>query len=654
MSPLIRFFQANEVIVYSVYGQVFFIMGITIAVHSMQHSRLYMARHLWLLAGFGLTHGMVEWGHVFIPIQASYMPEGFVEGLGLLQFLLLVISFLFLVCFGATLSFRGGGRRLSLAFGLPVAAWSIAITASVVFGDGDLLLAGEVWARYFLAAPACLMTGVGLLKEGGEVEEMGLPHIARFLRLAAISVWVYGLFSGLFTPAYNALSLTQWANQDLFFHIIGLPIPVVRSVAALVMAYGIVRSLDVFRVETDRLLQEARDQKLLVAQRELEALSAIGVAMGQSGEIRSILANGLERVLEILRLERGAVFLTMGHPPAMTPVLCHCDRKARGQGARCHVCLGLAREMQASEERVMLQPLPSGAQGLGIALVAGSGPLGAMTLHTPQPLDLPPEARQLLTSIGTQIGVAVENARLWEEVRRKEATREQLLQRIITAQEEERKRIARELHDETGQALTALVIQLGAAGEALPPRAGRTRLILEQCGQRLRQALDDVRKLISDLRPTLLDDLGLVPALRRHLESVGTIHGLRTRLRAEGLPARLPSHLETALFRIVQEGVTNAVKHAGASELTVTLALEGDQVLARVQDNGRGFDVGGVVATESARGFGLLGIRERVTLLGGTLITHSEPCRGTELVARIPLGEEAKQDGQDDPTVAGG
>lgn len=178
------------------------------------------------------------------------------------------------------------------------------------------------------------------------------------------------------------------------------------------------------------------------------------------------------------------------------------------------------------------------------------------------------------------------------------------LQRIITAQEEERKRIARELHDDTGQVLTALVIQLGAAAEALPPGAERARGFLDQAAMRLKQALQDIRKLISDLRPTLLDDLGLVPALRRYLESTGAGHGMRMRLRTERLPARLPSHLETALFRIVQEGVTNAVKHAEASDVSVVLALEDGHVVARVEDNGRGFDVSKLARPQATEGFG--------------------------------------------------
>lgn len=219
------------------------------------------------------------------------------------------------------------------------------------------------------------------------------------------------------------------------------------------------------------------------------------------------------------------------------------------------------------------------------------------------------------------------------------------LQRIITAQEEERKRIARELHDDTGQVLTALVIQLGAAAEALPPGAERARGFLDQAAMRLKQALQDIRKLISDLRPTLLDDLGLVPALRRYLESTGAGHGMRMRLRTERLPARLPSHLETALFRFVQEGVTNAVKHAEASDVSVVLALEDGHVVARVEDNGRGFDVSKLARPQATEGFGLTGIRERVALLGGTVESRSEPREGTRLVARIPLPGEVAAHG---------
>lgn len=652
MDAWIAFFKANEVIVYSVYGQVFFVMGSAIAVHSMQHSRLHMARYLWLLAGFGLTHGLVEWGHVFIPIQAAYMPAAFVEGLLALQFLLLVVSFAFLLRFGAGLAIRRPGPRVPLAVGLPLVAWALATAATGLTSGNDVLVAGEIWARYLIATPACLLTGYGLLREGASVQAMGLAHIARFLRTAALSVWVYGVFSGLVTPAYDSLP-ARWANQESLFRVLGLPIPVIRSLAALVLAYGIIRSLDVFRVEHDRLLQEAREEKLLVAQRELAALSGVAVAVGQTRDLDSVLDNGLRRVLDILRLDRGAVYITGSELPVVSPVLCTCADAGADNHPGCGWCQRLAEEMLAAREPVVVRDTAHGQQALGIALTAGGATLGAMVLLSPRLLELPPAARQLLTSIGTQIGVTVENARLWAEVQRKKVLREQLLQRIISVQEEERKRIARELHDDTGQVLTALIIQLGAAGEALPAGAERARGILEQVRSALRDALQGIRQLISDLRPTLLDDLGLVPALRRYLESTGSVHGLRLRLQADQLPPRLPPHLETALFRIVQEGVTNAVKHAEASAVNVTLALDDGHVVARVMDNGRGFDVNALAAGQPRPGFGLLGVQERVSLLGGTLVARSAPDLGTELTARIPLSGEGPADGYRDSGAAG-
>jgi len=241
-------------------------------------------------------------------------------------------------------------------------------------------------------------------------------------------------------------------------------------------------------------------------------------------------------------------------------------------------------------------------------------------------------------AIGHQIGVAVENARLYEELQRKEALRGQLLEKVITAQEEERKRVARELHDQYAQPLTALSMSIEAAERALPPEAGPVREQLEAIKALTARTLDQTYNLILDLRPTALDDLGLVPAIRWYAERHLQARGIRVELEAASVQDRLPAQVETTLFRVMQEALLNVVKHANARRVCIHLAVQDGWLTALVEDDGRGFDLAAVWHSEDqARGLGLLGMQERVALLGGELTIHSQPGQGTRVSIKIPL-----------------
>ena len=235
--------------------------------------------------------------------------------------------------------------------------------------------------------------------------------------------------------------------------------------------------------------------------------------------------------------------------------------------------------------------------------------------------------------------VAAENARLYEELKEKDTARRQLLRKVINAQEEERRRIARELHDDTSQALAAVVVGMETA--ALTSGRGK-----EQLEQRLAdlksvavQALDALHDLIYDLRPSILDDLGLVAGLRWYAESRLQPLGVHVRLTTSGKVRRLPPEAETALFRIGQEAVTNVAKHAEAASATVTVGFEARTAFVEVEDDGRGFDVRAAEAA-GGEGWGLLGIRERTELFGGSLEVDSRPGAGTRVRATIPIEPE--------------
>lgn len=207
---------------------------------------------------------------------------------------------------------------------------------------------------------------------------------------------------------------------------------------------------------------------------------------------------------------------------------------------------------------------------------------------------------------------------------------------ILHAQEQERKRIARELHDETGQALTSLLISLKLLEETVTERAARERI--GDTRALAHQTLRAVRSLSIDLRPSALDDLGLLPALRWYIKEFQQKCGIEVQLTAAGPKERLSPEVETATYRIIQEALTNIAKHARACHAWVTLYEDGTQLRVVVRDDGRGFDARTVLKTPwQDRGLGLAGMMERASLLAGAVQITSEPGMGTTIEAALPL-----------------
>ncbi|MDR7433885.1 MAG: histidine kinase [Armatimonadota bacterium] len=244
----------------------------------------------------------------------------------------------------------------------------------------------------------------------------------------------------------------------------------------------------------------------------------------------------------------------------------------------------------------------------------------------------------LFTAIATHLAYCMENFRLFKEVKEKEEVRGQLLTKLITAQEDERRRIARELHDEVTQALSGLVMSLNAAMENAPEEMRGRLASMHAVAE---ATLEEVRRIIHALRPSILDDLGLVHALRWHAKTYLEMAGVAVNFHAIGLSeARLPSALETAIFRVAQEAITNIARHAQAKHVDIRLEFCGDRLSLLVQDDGIGFDEASVLGQKGRPSLGLLGMRERVTLLGGKFHLESKPGRGTKIYLEVPVGKE--------------
>jgi signal transduction histidine kinase len=210
------------------------------------------------------------------------------------------------------------------------------------------------------------------------------------------------------------------------------------------------------------------------------------------------------------------------------------------------------------------------------------------------------------------------------------------LRRAVEAQELERARLARELHDETGQALASILLGLGHLEEAVETEEARKAAV--DLRELVVRTLQDVRRLAVELRPSALDDFGLVPAVERLAATFAEQSGPTVDVEAQLGEARLPKDAETALYRIVQEALTNVVKHASARHVSITLVQNGETAVLVVEDDGNGFDPG----ETRADALGLVGMRERLALVGGRLTVESTPGVGTTLVAEVPVAEGAR------------
>ena len=211
--------------------------------------------------------------------------------------------------------------------------------------------------------------------------------------------------------------------------------------------------------------------------------------------------------------------------------------------------------------------------------------------------------------------------------------------KLVTTQENERKNLSRELHDAVGQSLTAVQFELHDLAAVLTPQQAEFRVRVDRLRELVESSLAMIRNMARLLRPTILDDLGLVAALESQAREISRSTGVRINVRSSGLSAELPDEHKTCVFRIVQEALNNVCRHANADSVEITLETAGSWVTVTIQDDGRGF------RSDQTKGLGLIGMHERVESLGGALAIHSEPGKGTSIEARLPFAKRISADG---------
>jgi two-component system NarL family sensor kinase len=370
---------------------------------------------------------------------------------------------------------------------------------------------------------------------------------------------------------------------------------------------------------------------------ELATLNAVAEALNRSTALDAALTRTLELVAEALGLhsgwlwledERGEFLLTASYslppvlqdPENMTGWHCLCLRAFLEGSLRGAANINVL-------ECSRLEDVDEGTNGLlyhaTVPIYLGGRRIGVLNVAMPHWRRLDAEELRFLHTIGYQVGLAVENSRLLDA-------------RARLAQEEERVRIAREIHDTVAQQLAGLALKLDAAGALLDSDPARGRAALASAAELARTALGDARRSVLDLRGAPLAGLPLHEALAQLVRDFGAQQGVKARFKLNGTPRTLAPRVELTVYRVAQESLTNVARHAAAKRVSVTLELgrrPAAPVRLVVQDDGRGFDP---EAPIDGGHVGLAGMRERARLLGGTLDIAAAPDQGARLTLELP------------------
>ena len=411
------------------------------------------------------------------------------------------------------------------------------------------------------------------------------------------------------------------------------------------------------QAETTSLDLNVHDPKSKTKDRadDLVALSRVSAAISGLKDLEAILRIGLNSVFDIMEGDAGGIMLLDEQTKTLYYRVYHGLSAKYADEMRLSLDEGIAGKVARSGRPVLVEDIslePSAARPhlismeglkafLSIPLQARGNILGVMNVASHMPRRFTKRDMHLLHSVGDLLGTAIEQAKLYEELRKSGERYRRLARQVIMAQEEERRRIARELHDETSQTLSGLALNL----QALIEMAGMVGIKDSEFNAKLRKTHSlaveigtEVSRLIVDLRPNLLDTLGLIPAIRQYAESNLNPRGVSVSFEFEGIGKSLPPEVEVGLFRWAQGAIGNIVQHSQARNATISLKREGDELVLCISDDGKGFDASQLTGIEeSGRGAGLFGMKERVGLVGGVCSVQSQPGQGTAVTARIPI-----------------
>jgi signal transduction histidine kinase len=703
MNPISAFLVDNMVAIYFFYGLAFFVLGLALIFSGRQSSEFRFARAIVPLAAFGVLHGLHEWIEMFQIIASQTGGDGSVLWVNICRLLLLTISFLMLLAFGVVLLTPKSISRIQ-RFGplvLMVVVWLAAVLlVRSIFNPqaAELVVLADVLSRYIFGIPAALLGTWALMVQQHAFRERNMPQFGRDLVWCACALFLYGVVGQVFVQQ-SVLVPSTILNSDNFLLWFGIPVQLFRGLLATFLTVFMVRALRAFELENQQRLDQANQAKLVAQQTALEAVRRTSTKMENLNEELQLAVHELTLLLDLSRLlaepmdlrdrlwqvadrivqsieYADAALILLRRQNDGTPYVAvslgfkpntpapQLYLHAQELGHQCIIRnLAICRH---KDGRIIEFVLDSALQNqdcrrhrsstlmIALPLAARKENIGCLVLIAPENVEKTVSADEfaLMVGIGQQIGLSIENASLAQDVQKREKMLAELLHQVVGAQEAERRRIARELHDATGQSLTAIALGLRGIESLVvsgsPVEAEQIR-DLQAFGT---NAIGELRQIIADLRPSQLDDLGLVAALRWYIQAFEKRRGIHAEFVVNGNPGRLLSEYETVLFRIVQEALTNVAKHAAASRVVVTLDTFAHQICLIIEDDGRGFDVETVMNGDNKLvGWGLMGIRERTLLLGGKYIVESAPGEGTVIHVSVPFIMETQQDVKDSITI---
>lgn len=386
-----------------------------------------------------------------------------------------------------------------------------------------------------------------------------------------------------------------------------------------------------------------------------KALSRISAAISGLRDLNAILRIGLENVIDVMSGDVGGIMLLDEKSKTLSYRVYHNLSAKYADEMQLQLGEGIAGKVAQSGKSKLVEDLqkdpnaayPSliGTEGLkafiSVPLQARGYVLGVMNVASRSARKFSERDLLLLHSVADQLGIAIEQAKLYEQLRRSRERYRKLAQQILLAQEEERRRIAQELHDDTSQSLSGLALNLQALVELLERNDCDANLFKERLKKVHSSAVQicgEVSKLIADLRPTLLDTLGLIPAIRHYEETNLVPNGVTVKFNFDKDKLALPQEMEAGLFRIVQTATGNILHHSRAQLVDISLVQQGDELVLTITDDGIGFDVSQITRIEeSGRGAGLFSMKERARLLGGRCWIDAQPGKGTRINVIIPF-----------------
>jgi signal transduction histidine kinase len=393
---------------------------------------------------------------------------------------------------------------------------------------------------------------------------------------------------------------------------------------------------------------------------DLVALSRVSAAISGLQDLDSILRIGLDNVLNIMNGTVGGIMLLDEPSQTLSYRVYHGLSDKYAEEMRLKLGEGIAGKVAQSGRSVLLEDISSepnaarldliSLEGLrafiSVPLRAKDNVLGVMNVASHVPHRFTKEDVHLLHSIGDQLGIAIEQAILHERLRKARERLRKLARQNLVAEEEERRRIARELHDETSQSLSGIALQLEALIEMSAQSGNQDAQFiagLKKVQSLTVQVHKEVSRVISNLHPAVLDTLGLVAAVRQHAKNRLQPLNINVTTEVKGTEMRFPPDVEAALFRVVQGTIGNIVKHSKAKNASIVLVYRPGEFSLSISDDGQGFDVSKITdVEESGRGRGLFSMRERIGFLGGTSGVESKIGLGTTVWAKIPIGQDIR------------